>query len=71
MLVFNDSWPRLVGIALVVFISNLWAALFLVAAYDDSAAPLTPVAAYGGYGLLNAVLAALIVMHARWEDGAD
>lgn len=60
---------RLVGIGIIIGISNLWAALFAVSAFQSPSAPFTPIAAYGGYGLLNAVLFSLIVLHMRREDG--
>jgi uncharacterized membrane protein len=60
---------RLVGIGIVILVSNLWAALFMLAAFNDPHAPLTPMVAYGGYGLMNAVLAAIIWMHRGQEDG--
>lgn len=62
MVVAKNNW-RLAGVSIVVIIANLWAAMFAIAAFKDPHAPLTPVAAYGGYGLMNAVLAALIVIH--------
>lgn len=67
MIVFKSDY-RLVGIAIAVAVSNLWAALFALAAYNVSTAPLTPIVAYGGYGLLNALLFALIVTHRGRAD---
>jgi hypothetical protein len=69
IMVFVRSTFRLVGIAFIVIVSNLWAAMFCLAALREPFAPLTPIVAYGGYGLMNAVLAALIVMHRGWENG--
>lgn len=69
IMVICRSNARLAGIAVVVIVSNLWAALFCLAAFRDPHAPLTPIIAYGGYGLLNAVLAAFIVVHREREDG--
>lgn len=69
MILCKTSNLRLVGISIVVMVSNLWAALFCLAAFHDPHAPLTPIAAYGGYGLMNAVLAAIILMHGGQEDG--
>lgn len=70
MILAHGLW-RLIGIGTVILISNLWAAMFMIAAFESPTAPFTPIAAYGGYGLVNGVLFALMVMHARREDGAD
>lgn len=61
---------RLWGIFISFLISNTWAALFLVAVLNNPSASFTPTAAYGGYGLLNAVLFTMIWMHSRRERGA-
>lgn len=63
MMVHSTGW-RLAGTAFVVAVSSLWATLFAIAAYEVPNAAYTPVAAYGGYGLLNAVM--FWVMFERW-----
>lgn len=70
MILARGGW-RLIGIGLVVLISNLWAALFFVATQESALASYTPVAAYGGYGLINAVLFWLTYMHLRWKNEDD
>lgn len=68
MIVVPGGW-RLIGIAVVVFISNLWAGLFFYATLQNPTASYTPTAAYGGYGLLNAALFAVMWTHRRRENG--
>lgn len=64
-----SRWYRLVGISLVLIVTNVWAGLFLVAALENPTASYTPTAAYGGYGLLNGVLLWLVWFHLRQRDG--
>lgn len=47
---------RILGTGVVVIVSSLWAGLFAVAAYNSPEAAYTPIAAYGGYALLNATM---------------
>lgn len=69
ILMFLRTRPvRMIGVGIVVIISNLWASLFAVAAFQDPDAAYTPVAAYGGYGLINAVLFALMWTHLGLHD---
>lgn len=68
-LMLTPSIPaRLIGVGINTLLSNVWAALFAVAAFRDLTASYTPTAAYGGYGLLNAVLFALMIMHLRRKN---
>lgn len=64
MMADSTAW-RIVGCGLIVFISCLWAALFSIAAYQIPTAALTPIAAYGGYALINATMGWLMWMHRR------
>lgn len=64
-----QGWWRLLGIGLVLIVTNLWAALFLVAALHNPSASFTPTAAYGGYGLLNGILLWLVWLHLGRENG--
>lgn len=65
MLVNSTIW-RIVGCGFIVFISCLWAGLFAIAAHQNPHAAYTPIAAYGGYGLLNAVM--MWTMLIRWWE---
>lgn len=65
MMAQSTIW-RIVGCALIVFISSLWAGLFAIAAYQTPTAAYTPIAAYGGYALINATMAWLMAM--RWWE---
>lgn len=67
MIFARGGW-RLLGIVIVVVISNLWAGLFFYATLKSPFASYTPTAAYGGYGLLNAALFAVMWTHRRREN---
>lgn len=59
---------RLLGTALSFLVSCLWMGLFLTATIWYTTAALTPVAAYGGFALFNAVLFALMWIHRGREN---
>lgn len=68
MMTFGRGWFRYLGVGVAIFICNLWAALFLVAAFKNPNAAFTATIAYGGYGLLNGLLFAMMsVYHAKGE----
>lgn len=62
---------RYLGMSIIIILSNVWAALFAVAAYEDVEAALTPTAAYGGYALLNGTLLWLTYIHTRKTNEVD
>lgn len=70
ILQFNICF-RYAGMIMIIVLSNIWAVMFAVAAYEDSTASFTPTAAYGGYALLNATLLWLTYIHARKTDEGD
>lgn len=59
---------RMLGTVMSTLVSCLWMGLFLTAAIVYDSAALTPVAAYGGYALLNAILSALMWTHREYID---
>lgn len=70
MLIAPGRW-RLIGIGIIILISNVWAALFAVGAYVNPTASFTPTVAYGGYGIINACVGALMWMHSRRKHGDE
>lgn len=66
----KSSWGRATGTLIVIFLSNVWAVLFGVAAYESPNASFTPTVAYGGYALLNSVLLGFTyLLHSRKRQG--
>ena len=63
MLLSRSRWKQMVGLFISILITNLWAALFAVAAYQFPTAGLTASVAYGGYGLLSGVLLGFMLVH--------
>ena len=61
----KSLWGRAIGVVIVIVLSNVWAALFGIAAHENPAASYTPSVAYGGYALLNSVLLGLMYLRAK------
>ena len=59
---------RLLGTVLSFLVACLWMGLFMAATILYTTAALTPVAAYGGFALFNAVLFAMMWMHRGREN---
>lgn len=70
MLFAHRRWVQMTGLFISILITNLWAALFGVAAYKFPTAGLTPAVAYGGYGLLSGVLLGFMIVTSarRWRE---
>ena len=71
MVVPCHIYCRMLGMAIIITIANIWAALFGVAAYEDSSASFTPAVAYEGYAIMNATLLWLTWMHMRQEHEVE
>lgn len=59
---------RMLGTVMSTLVSCVWMGLFFVAAITYDNAAFTPVAAYGGYALFNAILSALMWSHREYLD---
>lgn len=65
MMAGHWRFVRLVGLVTSILITNAWASLFAVSAVLFDRATLTASVAYGGYGLLSALLLGMMIVHRR------
>jgi hypothetical protein len=71
MVIPCHTYCRMVGMCIIIFIANVWAAFFGVAAYEDPTASFTPTVAYEGYAVMNATLLWLTWIHMRQEHEVE
>lgn len=65
MIVSKRYGWRMAGLIISIIVANLWAALFAVAAIKFQEAAYTASVAYGGYGVLSALLLGMMLIHRR------
>lgn len=63
LMTWGGGRARWLGLAIGILVTYLFAMLFGLGAANSPNASYTPAAAYGGYGLINSTLLAMMVMH--------